>query len=141
MEPEVEALDNQLKQTDTVKQLQTRDEEIVSDLEGLKEGQKQLNDKVELGFEKGRKRMDGIEGELKQVKEMLVDSGKKRDAQHTAILNKITESEISRLEKKLETRENQLEKKDSRVWEVFKIALTAIISIAVTVYLVGAGLK
>jgi len=141
VEPEIAAIDEQIKQTDTVKLLQERDEEIVKDLEGLKEGQEKINEKVDIGFEKGRKRMDGIEGELKDVKRMLVDSGKKRDEQHTAILNKITDNEIVRLEKKLGEREKQIEKKDSKEWELAKIILTAVISIVITIYLVGTGIK
>lgn len=145
MEPQIAALDEQIKQTETVKLLQSRDEEIVEDLNDLKEGQIQLNDKVETGFEKGRIRMDGIEGEMKTIKDMILEGDKKRDEQHGAILHKITDNEIARLEKQLNKRDSELEKKDSRIWDAAKIVLTAILSIVttivITMYLVGIGVK
>lgn len=145
MEPEIAAIDEQIKQTETVKKLQERDEEIVKDLEGLKEGQKDINEKVDIGFEKGRIRMDGIEEEVKKVTQMLVDSGKKRDEQHSAVLSKITDNEIAKLERKLADREKLIETKDSKVWDVIKGGIIAIFSIIATIvafsYLVGIGLK
>lgn len=141
MEAHIVEIDEQIKQTDTIKELQERDEEIVKDLEGLKEGQEKINEKVDTGFEKGRKRMDGIEGDLKNLTQMLTNSDKKRDEQHGAILNKITDNEIVRLEKKLAERDKLIEKKDTKDWDVTKIILGGISLIVVTAYLVGVGLK
>jgi len=74
MDPIIEALDNQIKLTDTVKSLHSRDEEIITDLNDLKEGQEQLNTKVNSGFEKGRKRMDEIEDKMKIGFESIVSA-------------------------------------------------------------------
>lgn len=141
MEAHIEALDNQLKETDTIKKLQAADVEILDDLEGLRQGQKDLNEKVETGFEKGKKRMDGIEDKVDKIEKMLIESDKKRDEQHAQILNKITDNEITRLQKSLDERDRQIEKKDGRTWEVAKILFTAIVSVVITAYLVSTGLK
>ena len=141
MEPHIAQLDKQIQETDTVKSLHSRDEEIVKDLEDLKGGQASLNSKVDIGFEKGRKRMDGIEADMKKLTQMFIDRDKKTDAQHTEVMEKITNNEIVKLKKELEDRDRSLEKKDSRVWEASKIALTAIVAIGSTIYLSGIGIK
>lgn len=124
-----------------VQELKAKDEEIIEDLEGLKKGQAQLDQKVETGFEKGRKRMDGIEGELKEVKQSLDGLKDVIIKQHEEIKSKITDNEISRLKTALDERDKAIEKKDGRAWEVIKIGLTAVASIIVTYYLVVSGLK
>ena len=97
MDPQIEALDNQIKQTDTVKSLHDRDEEIIKDLDGLKEGQAKLNDKVNSGFDKGRKRMDEIEDEMKKGFDNISQS-------HNDLAREIKDTRISDLTKKLDTK-------------------------------------
>jgi len=52
----------------------------------------------------------------------------------------ITDNEISKLNKVLDERDNQIKTQDKRAWEVIKIFLTAIISIIATVLLFKFGL-
>jgi len=141
VEPAIEQLDSQIKQTDTVKSLHDRDDEIVKDLEDLKDGQTKLNDKVDIGFEKGRKRMDGLEDKVETLTKMMIDRDKKSDEQHNAVLNKITDNEMVRMGKMIEDRDKAIEKKDSRLWEIGKIVLTATGSIVATAYLFSLGIK
>jgi len=115
--------------------------ELHSDLEGLKEGQEKLNDKVDSGFEKGRKRMDSMEVDIKEIKNIILAGEKKRDEQHNETLRTISDNEIIRLQKKIEERDAEVKTNDSRVWEVTKIGLTAIVSIVITILLVKFGLK
>lgn len=61
MTPQEEALNSQLPGLDIIKDLQNTDQEIIDDLEEIKEGQAKINEKVDLGFAKGKDRMDGLE--------------------------------------------------------------------------------
>ena len=141
MEPAIEALDTQIKQTDTVKSLHERDDEIVKDLEDLKEGQNRLDNKVDAGFDKGRKRMDGLEDKVETLTKMVIDRDKKSDEQHAMVLKTITDNEMVRMGKMIEDRDKAIEKKDSRLWEMGKIVLTATGSIVATAYLFSLGIK
>ena len=120
------------KHEDDITSLKKNDEEIIGDLEGLKEGQKQLEEKVDLGFEKGRVRMDGIE-------KMIKDSDKKRDEQHTEVLNKITDNEITRLTKKLEDKDTKIASQEAKKWDLTRGAAIVFFGLigAVFLYLIG----
>ena len=141
MEPAIAELDTQIKQTDTVKSLHERYDEIVKDLEDLKEGQNRLDNKVDTGFDKGRKRMDGLEDKVETLTKMVVDRDKKSDEQHAMVLKTITDNEMVRMGKMIEDRDKAIEKKDSRLWEMGKIVLTATGSIVATAYLFSLGIK
>lgn len=67
MTPQQEALNGQVCELDVIKELQDKDQEIIEDLEGLKKGQSS----IEKRLDKGAERMDGIEGEVKQVKDEI----------------------------------------------------------------------
>lgn len=112
--------------------------------EMLLKGQKDIEERLD----KGADRMDGIEEEVRGVKEdvkklteLMIESNKQRDQQHADLKHTIVNNEISKLKKELKDREQEIETKDSRIWEVSKIIITAILSIAGALYLAGIGIK
>lgn len=69
MTPQEEALNGQVCNLDVIKDLQAKDDEIIEDLEGLKDGQEDINSRLD----KGAVRMDGIEDELKKLSDTVKD--------------------------------------------------------------------
>ena len=128
---QIAALDNQLGQTETVKKhnsdindLKENDEEIIKDLEGLKDGQHNIN----VRLEKGDNRMDGIE-------QMIRDGDKRRDEQHADVINKIDAKEMGELKAEIRKRNEKDEKDEAKKWDLAKIFLASAVT-AVVAYVV-----
>jgi hypothetical protein len=113
--------------------------EIHNDLEGLKVGQQMLDEKVDKGFVKGTKRMDGIEGEMKEVKDEL--KGLK-----TLIVNFVAQSQTNFIELKSEIQNGKIQElreelKAKRGEEDKKSAFRSGLTIGLTVLGVSAILS
>ena len=97
MTPDQEALNNRIIELPVIVELREKDGEIIDDLEGLKEGQKKLSEYVHNGFTKGTRRMDGIEDELKSLKDEFQRGIKE-------VITEIKDQKISDLKKDLSDR-------------------------------------
>ena len=120
MEAQIAQLDNQIQQTDTIKNLQGGQDKI---LETIREDRA----KNQEAFDKGAAKFDDLYQKVEDMKKQISDGFKD-------IGNKITDNEISRLQK-------ALDKKDNRMWDATKIILTAIISIVATALLYKLGIQ
>ena len=117
---QIAAQDDQIKQLPTIKKLEQSDQEIIRDLEGLQNGQMILDKKVEVGFEKGRKRMDGIEGEMREIKDemkginkLLVDFITASQSNFVELKSEIQNGKIQELREELKTKRNEEDKKSA----------------------------
>ena len=95
MTPQEEALNGQVCNLDVIKDLQAKDDEIIEDLEGLKDGQEDINSRLD----KGAVRMDGIEDELKDLKGELI-SGLKN------VISEVRDQKLSELKNELKDRKS-----------------------------------
>jgi len=93
MTPQQEALNGQVCELPVIKDLQAKDEEIINDLEGLKEGQQN----IEMRLDKGAERMDGIEGELKDLKTELIHGLKN-------VISEVRDQKLAELKNELKDR-------------------------------------
>jgi predicted nuclease with TOPRIM domain len=113
MTPQEEALNNQICVLPVITDLQAKDEEIIKDLEGLQKGQKN----IEMRLDKGAERMDGIEGELKDLKSELRDGLKN-------VISEVRDQKLSELKNELKDRKTS----DSSLKnDIIKIAIVTII--------------
>ena len=119
-------MNHQVKQLPVIQELQEQDKQIMDKLNGLETGQEDIEERLD----KGAKRMDGIEGELKEVKAMLRESDTKRDQQHEKIIDKISEKETEKL--KSDIRGMMADKKttEGRIWDILKIFAALMIAAA-----------
>jgi len=124
--PQIAELDAQIKQTETVKSLQDGQEQIINTIKDDRE-------KNQEAFDKGAEKFDDLYKKVEDMKEQISDGFKE-------MKETITDNEISKLNKVLDERDNQIKTQDKRAWEVIKIFLTAIISIIATVLLFKFGL-
>ena len=134
---ELEMLNKKIAKLPVIMELQHNDSQIMKELLQLKSGQVDIEDRLD----KGAKRMDGIEGEVRQVREMLTLSDQKRDMQHEEIKNKIVDNEIQRLKRALDDRERRIEVSDSRKWEIIKMIIAAVVGIAAGGFAASIGIK
>jgi len=134
------AENERIRKLPVIKELHKMDEEIVKDLDGLKQGQKELNSKVEIGFEKGRKRMDSIESDVREIKEIMLENNRKRDKQHQETLDKISNNEIQRLEKKVDDSKEIVRTVNHRIWRILELILASVFSIGATAFLIKSGI-
>ena len=138
MTPQQEALNGQVSELDVIKNLQDKDQEIIDDLEGLKEGQKTLEDKVDVGFEKGRKRMDGIEGEMKELRAdfksfigMFTNHVSRTEQMHQETKNSIQDHKYQDLQDEKKALKAQIEESKAKKWEILKMLGTGAVSLMV----------
>ncbi len=135
---QIAILDGQLGQTTTVKKhnadinaLKDNDEEVIKDLEGLKDGQNDIN----VRLEKGDKRMGSIEGEMKDMKDMIQNGDIKRDEQHAELKQQIQAKEMGELKAEIRKRNEKDEKDEAKKWDLAKIFLASAVT-AVVAYVV-----
>jgi len=110
-EEQITDLERKIGQLPTIKKLKENDNRIIKDLEGLRKGQEELENDVRTGFEKGRKRMDGMEGEMKEIKTLLINSKLDMDRNHTELKEEIRNDKLKRLEDRLEKKDEELKRK------------------------------
>ena len=117
---QIAAHDDQIKQLPTIQKLEQSDQEIIKDLEGLQNGQMILDKKVEVGFEKGRKRMDGIEGEMRELKDemkglknLFIDFMTVSQSNFVELKSEIQNGKIQELREELKTKRNEEDKKSA----------------------------
>ena len=126
MEAHILQLDENIRQTDTVKGLQEGQAEIKS----IIEEEKVLN---KIAFDKGASMFDDLYKKVENMEKQISDGF--RD-----LGTKITDSEISRLEKSLQKSQNEIKTNDARTWDTTKIVITVILSIVATVLLTKFGM-
>lgn len=95
MSPQEEQLNKQIEVLPVIKKLQETDETLYAELEKLELGQVGINERLD----KGAERMDGIEDELKSLKETLRDGLKE-------VIVEIKDTKISDLKKDLADRKS-----------------------------------
>lgn len=130
---QIEALDKGFRQTNVYEEIKNSEKEIISDLNGLKEGQDSLRHDVETGFEKGRKRMDGMEKEMGEIKSLLIQSNTDRDRQHGELKEEIRNKELAEIKSELRKKNEDEKKAEARKWDMTKIFLAAAVSAFVTI--------
>jgi len=126
VEAHISELDNNIKQTDTVKGLQEGQERIISTIEDDRA-------KNQESFEKGASMFDDLYEKVEKMEKQISDGFKE-------LGSKITDNEISRLERSLDKREDELKVNDKRTWDTTKIIITVILSILATVLLTKFGM-
>lgn len=102
MTPQQEALQNQVIELPVIKKLQESDETLYSECVKLEEGQKHLEEgqnNINNRLDKGAERMDGMEQEMKSIKDALT-SGLKD------VIAEIKDTKISELKKDLSDRKS-----------------------------------
>ena len=119
--PQLEILNGQVCQLPVIIGLQAKDVEIIADLEGLKKGQ----EGIEKRLDKGAERMDGIEGELKNLKETLRDGLKE-------VIGEIKDTKISDLKNELKDRKSS---DNGLKNDMFKILVVTVIGILGYLYI------
>jgi len=119
-------LDTQIKETDTVKGLQEGQERIINTIEDDRT-------KNQESFDKGASMFEDLYKKVEKMEEQISKGFKE-------LGSKITDNEISRLERSLEKREDQLKVNDKRTWDTTKIIITVILSIVATVLLTKFGM-
>jgi hypothetical protein len=127
VEAHILQLDENIKQTDTVKGLQEGQQEIKS----IIEEEKILN---KIAFDKGASMFDDLYAKVEKMEQQITNGFKE-------LGTKITDNEISRLERSLNKREDELKINDKRTWDTTKIIITALLSVGITVILFKFGIK
>ena len=111
MTQEEEALNERICVLPVIKDLQDKDAEIIEDLEGLKVGQESLRATVSEGFAKGKDRMDGIEGKVESLREMMLAFITQSQANHNELKNEIKDGKIQELRNDLHAKNKEDEKR------------------------------
>ncbi len=125
---QIAALDMQIVQTESYKehkaeieQLKKNDAAVMDKLGLLEKGQEEIEERLD----KGGERMDGIE-------KMIRDGDKRRDEQHTDVINKIDAKEMGELKAEIRQRHEKEEKDEAKKWDLAKIFLASIVAAIVT---------
>lgn len=135
MTPEqIADLDGRVCQLPVIKRLEENDASIIHALDSIKED-------MDSRFEKGARRMDGIEDELKSLKTMISEGDRKRDEQHANIMNKMDQKENERLKEELLRAIESKRAQDNRIWDVTKIVIGGALTILIGAYMVVTGIK
>ena len=108
-----------------IRELQATDKEIIDDLEQIKEGQDKINDKVDLGFSKGKDRMDGLESMFKDHISTTKDNHKETMSAYSDLKTEIRDQKITELKNELKDRKSN---DNGLKNDLIKIALVTIIS-------------
>jgi len=114
--------------------------EVKEEVKDLREGQQEIKSIIEeekvlnkVAFDKGAAMFDDLYREVGEMKKQISDGFKE-------LGTKITDNEISRLERSLDKREDELKINDKRTWDTTKLVITAILAIIGTVLLTKFGM-
>ncbi len=128
---QIAALDMQIVQTESYKehkaeidQLKANDVAVMEKLGSLEKGQEEIEERLD----DGKIRMDGIE-------QMIRDGDKRRDEQHSDVINKIDAKEMGELKAEIRKRNEKDEKDEAKKWDLAKIFLASAVT-AVIAYIV-----
>ena len=114
MTAQQEALHLQVCELPIIKELKENDSILFNELEQLKEGQNSMNSRLD----KGAERMDGIEGELKDLKSELKEGIK-------SVISEIKDQKLSELKNELKDRKSN----DSNLKnDILKIVIVAVLT-------------
>jgi len=123
--PEQLALNERICELPIIAELREKDAEIISDLELIKEGQDKINDKVDLGFAKGKDRMDGLESMFKDHISTTKDNHKETMSAYSDLKTEIRDQKITELKNELKDRKSS----DSSLKnDMIKILVVTVIS-------------
>ena len=118
-------LNKRIRVLPIIRELQATDKEIIDDLELIKEGQDKINDKVDLGFSKGKDRMDGLESMFKDHISTTKDNHKEAMGAYSDLKTEIRDQKITELKNELKDRKSN---DNGLKNDLIKIALVTIIS-------------
>ena len=120
LSPQEQALNGQLGKLPVILELKEKDAEIIEDLESLKAGQTEIHEFVKEGFAKGKDRMDGMAGEMKEIKDdmktlkdMFTSFVTQSQANHNEIKSEIQNGKIQELRNELQLRQKDDDKKSA----------------------------
>jgi hypothetical protein len=140
LSPEQQALDERLRDQPVVK-------EIHEDLEGLKVGQKLLDEKVDKGFIKGTKRMDGIEGKVEHLSDkfdsfvsMFTNHVQRTEQMHREIKEDIKDDKYQDLKEEKKALQQEIAEGKKRKWDILKgigLVIAGAIVSAISVKVLG----
>jgi hypothetical protein len=99
---QIAAHDEQIKQLPTIKKLEESDKEIIEDLEGLRQGQNKLEQKVDDGFAKGKDKMEWLETMFKNHIEKTEHNHKEAMGAISSLDREIKDNKMRELEKNLQ---------------------------------------
>ncbi len=115
-EQEREQVNEKIKNLPVIQDLQKADFEIIKDLEGLKDGQEEINERLD----KGAERMDGIEADVRDLKDIVIKG-------FSDIKDTINTKENEKLRSDIEKMIENKNKNENRVWDIIKIFLGVLI--------------
>jgi len=125
--PQEEALNNQVQNLPVVIQLQETDKIL---MDGQHEIQEHLNE-VDQRLEDGSKVMKGLIEDVKSLSSLFSGHVTRTEQMHTEIKAEIKDNKYQDMKAELKAKNEEIENTRRKVWEVVKMILTGIISLAV----------
>ena len=121
--PQQEALNGQVCELPVIKNLQAKDDEIIEDLEGLKEGQDGLNKRLD----KGTERMNGIEGKVQNLSDkfdsflsMFSNHVQRTEQMHREIKDNMKDEKYNDLKEEKKALQLEIDEGKKRKWDIAK---------------------
>ena len=127
MDPHIAQLHEQVIKTDAYK-------EVKEELDDLKGGQTAMLDEFRRHeaenrdqFDKGAKRMAGIEGKVDDMAKEIQELKTQMTTQHSELLGAIKDKENDRLKSEIKEIMESKKAQDGRIWDIVKIVLAVFI--------------
>ena len=140
------ALDKKISQLKTIQThhedirlLKKSDTEIISDLEGLKQGQEKLKIFVESEFENGRNKMKEHSLQIKVLDTKVERMGEKFEMSLSRfasdIISKIEAKEMAEVKAELRKKNDEEAKQEAKKWDLTKIIVAAVAGSFITYFI------
>jgi len=101
--------DAQIKQLPTIQKLIEADGKIFHELGVLEQGQQSINTRLD----RGGKRMDGIEAEVKNLKELMTKYFDRAETRHNELKGEIQNGKIQELRNEIKDRQKEEDKRNA----------------------------
>lgn len=112
-----------------IDEIKKSESEIIEDLEGLKQGQEEINIKVDNGFSKSKDRMDGLETMFKNHIESTKENHKEAMKTLADLKTEIKDNKLKDLSQDLAKKNEEIAVIKSRVMIGVKMVANTILSI------------
>lgn len=136
---EIRLKDESLRKLPTIQSLIETDTEILKDVEdlkrdvsGLTEGLENLSETVTRGFEKGRRRMDDIDGKIDKLDNSISMFMQRSETMHNDTISAVKDQRYQDLREEKKELQNQINEAKKKRWEVLKIIIGAFVGAIVS---------
>ena len=125
--PQAQALETQLTQSPLICELQETDEKLLKGQKGIQEHLSEVDERLE----DGSKVMAELKSDIKGLSNIFNNHVTRTEQMHQEIKSEIKDNKYQDMKAELKEKSEEVENTKRKIWDVFKLFLTGVVSIAV----------